>query len=291
MRGNEISSRKKVVLCFEILGQTKEYRVFVIDGLHEDFILGIDFIRDQNLGYCPKHREFFWEGGCPQEHTRNLKTKKSIHLAALSTHRCQVQLDRSIDSTEKEAWLAQISMDKQPWICGHPALVSIDERNSAWVTITNASPVARTIDKGEVVGQIERCEVLEECGSEGQFVASVTPSSKTHIELKDKGFIDDHAKVECEPEEKLKYLNVLYHFSDVFSKHKNDLGRYDLLQHEIFLKDPTPVYRKQFKIPEGHASDVLSVAIQQSHLRCKEEGWVFPPGPRLSRPKFSDLYR
>jgi len=43
MRGNEISSRKKVVLCFEILGQTKEYRVFVIDGLHEDFILGIDY--------------------------------------------------------------------------------------------------------------------------------------------------------------------------------------------------------------------------------------------------------
>jgi len=147
-------------------------------------------------------------------------------------------------------------MDKQPWICGHPALVSIDERNNAWVTITNASPVSRTLEKGEVIGHLEGCEILEECGSEEQFIAPVAPPSRTHIEVKDKEFVDNHAKVECEAEEKKKYLNVLYHFSEVFSKHKNDLGRCDLLQHEIFLKDPTPVYQKQFKIPEGHASAV-----------------------------------
>jgi len=194
-------------------------------------------------------------------------------LAALSTHRCQVQLDRGIDSLDKEAWLAQISMEKQPWICGHPALVSIDEKNNAWITITNASPVARTIDKGEVVGQQEGCEILEECDSEGQFVASVAPPSRTHIERKDKSFVDDHAKVECELEEN--------HFSDVFSKHKNDLGRCDLLQHEIFLKDPTPVYRKQFKIPEGHAS-----AVQEQVKEWLKLNIVQPSQSRFNSPIF-----
>jgi len=126
-------------------------------------------------------------------------------------------------------------MDRQPWICGHPALVSIDDNNSTWITITNASPIARTIEKGELVGQVEGCEVLELCDSEKQFVASMNSPFIMHVEVTDKPFVYDNAKVECDPDEKVKYFNVLYHFSDVYSKHKDDLGRWDLLQHEIFL--------------------------------------------------------
>jgi len=42
-----------------LLNRTVEYPVYVVDRLHEQFILGIDFLVDENLGYCPKHRVSF----------------------------------------------------------------------------------------------------------------------------------------------------------------------------------------------------------------------------------------
>jgi len=62
--GNEIVATEKVRVCFQLIGNQILYDVFVVKGLHENFILGIDFIRAYNLNYCP--RQFFWEGGCPR---------------------------------------------------------------------------------------------------------------------------------------------------------------------------------------------------------------------------------
>jgi len=59
-----------------LLDKPTTYEVFVISGLHENFILGIDFIRDFGLNYCPRHREFLVEGGCPQEQVGQMKLKE-----------------------------------------------------------------------------------------------------------------------------------------------------------------------------------------------------------------------
>jgi len=72
------------------------------------------------------------------------------------------------------------------------------------------------------------------------------------IPLKDKSFIDSHLKLGCSDKLKASYQHLMYENQWVFSKHKNDLGRCDLIQHEIHLKDKNPVFIKQFKIPEFH---------------------------------------
>jgi len=36
------------------MGKKVEYYIFAIKGLNENFILGIDFIRENNLNYCPR---------------------------------------------------------------------------------------------------------------------------------------------------------------------------------------------------------------------------------------------
>ena len=72
----------------------------------------------------------------------------------------------------------------------------------------------------------------------------------------DKRFIRENAKIECPPGEVAKYLRIFEKYPGIYSRHQNDLGRCDLLQHEIHLKDKAPVYIKQFKIPEGHATAV-----------------------------------
>jgi len=48
----------------------------------------------------------------------------------------------------------------------------------------------------------------------------------------------------------------MYDNESVFSKHKNDLGRCDVVQHEIHLRDKVPVYIKQFKVPEVHSTSI-----------------------------------
>ena len=54
--GDRITARERSVVRFQALGRQVRFPIYVIDKLHEAFILGIDFIRKENLKYCPMHR-------------------------------------------------------------------------------------------------------------------------------------------------------------------------------------------------------------------------------------------
>ena len=54
-----------------------------------------------------------------------------------------------------------------------------------------------------------------------------------------------------------QYLDLVLKNHDVFSDDKFDLGRMNVMSHEIRLKDREPVYVKQFRIPETHRSIIL----------------------------------
>ncbi len=49
-----------------------------------------------------------------------------------------------------------------------------------------------------------------------------------------------------------KYVDILYKHQKAISANKYDLGLASHYKHKIHLKDNSPVYRKQFKIPEAH---------------------------------------
>jgi len=53
-------------------------------------------------------------------------------------------------------------------------------------------------------------------------------------------------------EYKDKYVNILYKHQKAISANKYDLGLASNYKHKIHLKDNSPVYRKQLKIPEAH---------------------------------------
>ncbi len=61
-----------------IEGKDVVQTVHVIPKLHEPFILGIDFIRDHGLSYCPKHHSFYWETVCPLEKNLILTLKEFL---------------------------------------------------------------------------------------------------------------------------------------------------------------------------------------------------------------------
>jgi hypothetical protein len=144
------------------------------------------------------------------------------------------------------------------------------------VEIYNASPIPQTISPKETLGiakQIDPtkltpfhlnhhnpCDVQTNSNpcDNIQTNTNNTSAIKTTntVTNADKEFIKEKAKIYGPMQELSKYLTIFHKFPDIFSRHKNDLGRSNLLQHKIHLKTPEPVYIKQFKIPEGHQEAV-----------------------------------
>jgi len=56
-------------------GQTVTLKVHVLPKLREPLILGIEFIQEHALQYCPTHCQFHWSEQCPVDHASVLTLK------------------------------------------------------------------------------------------------------------------------------------------------------------------------------------------------------------------------
>jgi len=264
--GTRMKALGTVTLNMMVEGHPVQHELFVLPTLHEPMILGIDFIRRHNLGYCPKHHEFYWTEQCPKDHGVRLTLPKRMVLPPLSSRVCTLKLgsNREPGSTG----IASIQIEEQPWIRGGPVLTKVTPSQMVTVELRNASPVPREMTRGLVIGLLETLddddvqqmrpmdEVMLKDLSEVMAMKNAPQRADDRSAKSSKTFIDTNAKFGCSEAEANKYRQVMYDNESVFSKHKNDLGRCDLVQHEIHLKDKVPVYIKQFKIPEVHSTSI-----------------------------------
>jgi hypothetical protein len=271
--GGKMSSVGMYKVPMEIEGKLCTPTFQVLPKLHESFILGIDFISEQGLQLCLRHNRFYWTEECPLEHGKVLLIKEEVTLPPHSSKICKVQIS---GKHEPNDFIAEISLPSQPWIQGAPSIVRQKEGNPTLIEIFNASLVPRTLTKNMNVGNAEildpaRIMSVDEVNKTNCRTSTSTPTSNTKVT----DFIAKNAKIEGEKEEKDKYLKLFLKYPQVFSQHKNDLGKCDLIQHEIHLKTKEPVYIKQFKIPEGHQQAVTNQVkewlklgiVQTSHSR------------------------
>ena len=114
--GDPIVANQKSIVRFRMLERMIEYPVYIVDKLHEPFIMGIDFIKDMNLGYCPSHQEFFWTGNCPREHVVTLGLKDAVTIPAFGKRRCKVKIANQ--KLVGKSVVASVLMEAQPWIRG-----------------------------------------------------------------------------------------------------------------------------------------------------------------------------
>jgi hypothetical protein len=102
------------------------------------------------------------------------------------------------------------------------------------------------------------------------------------ITPKKRAFIYENANVDNVPVEyQERYLNLMCKYHSVFSEEKNDIGRSDLIQHEIHLKSNEPIYVKQFKIPDTHREYLESQVKEWLKM-----GIVQPTRSRFNSPMF-----
>ena len=256
--GGRMTSNGIYEITMTIEKRTVKYPFHVLPKLHEKFILGIDFISQNELQLCAKHQHFHWQDKCPLDHERNLSSTKDVTLLPGETQVCTLRI-KNFNAEIDGHVLAEIRAPKRPWLQGAPTLTTPDITGKIKLEIFNASPVPRNITKGENLGWIEAVNADQiRSISNVPEIQAIKHHTTPPPSRKDVDFIKQNAKIEGPSEQQAKYRKLFYQHHTVFSKHQNDLGKCDLLQHEIHLKSKEPVYIKQFKIPEGHQQAVTS---------------------------------
>ncbi len=122
-----------------------EHPFYVINNLSEQAILGIDFIQQHSLTYCPDQRKFSWKGGSQwNSGTMKLCSLETIPPLSVVQIRVQLTTENGCMPQTDAACIANIAV---PDIPSSPA-------GQLWFSQTNR---VRPTSELQIVRQIKLC--------------------------------------------------------------------------------------------------------------------------------------
>jgi len=166
-----------------------------------------------------------------------------------------------------------------------PTVVSIDKNNNCKIIVDKCATFDVIIDRNDVLGFMD-IETDELIPMEDSTIAAILSDIDKHLptvpkKKLTKAKIAAKANLNVSSEYKNQYADILYKHQKAISVNKYDLGLATHYKHKIHLKDNSPVYRKQFKIPEVHQQ-----FIEQSLDEWLKLGVVKPANSLYNSPIF-----
>ena len=142
-----------------------QHDFFVVKGLNEPVILGIDFIAKNGLKYCPVDKDFTWKGQSVWG-KGVLKVAQEQVLAPLSVQVCKVQLRTECGSRpgSQEELLVNVCHAENPFLTGGPYLVRADREGNVHVPVHNCAPFEVQLVRNDFLGcaeNVTECEKRE----------------------------------------------------------------------------------------------------------------------------------
>ena len=140
---------------------------------------------------------------------------------------------------------------KNSLITGGPYLVEPNKMGQAMVMDHNCSPTPIMLERNKLIGYLENitdCDVKEINPTHIQEMAEVHSIERKAFDQREENIRCGSSVLE---EIRKQYRDLVLEHHAVVSQHRFDLGRTTTLEHEIHLKDPSPVYIKQFQIPDA----------------------------------------
>jgi putative transposase len=241
-------------------GQQVKHPFFVVKGLSEPMIVGIDLIQKHGIRYCPVQRTF---STTDQGHwqTGHLKVRQETKIPPFSVRQVKTRVvtDAGGSPSSAHTCLVHVTANDLPLITGGPALLQTDGQGVCLIEVTNCGPLEVELQRNDFVGHVENistCEIRELNPGYINAVAAQNVPPKEKLTAEKIDFIDRILKQNVPSEFVDDYKKIILRHHDVISRDKFDLGRTNTLLHEISLKTDEPIYVKQFKIPEAHRAEV-----------------------------------
>jgi len=236
-----------------------QHQFYVIENLNEKGILGMDFIARHELHQDVVTNTFYWT---PNQGTWNhgkMMSVKDVKLEALTTTQVKVQMETYDGKVPSEGHpvISYVSHETHPLVSGMPGLLQTNKENVCTILMQNCAPFDIMINSKEMVGTIENVQHEQRYLLDQELINSVTitrPMRRATEE--DKRFLKNNEKILVPKTFAKRYESLLETCHEVFSRNKSDLGKSDLIVHDISLKTKEPVYVKQFKIPDAHMKEV-----------------------------------
>ena len=267
-----------------ICGRTISHPFYVIKNLSDPIILGADFIHEHKLAYCPEKRDFFWSAKKWVNGVAALTTSCILPAFSVASVKINLHTTEGTRPVQPNPVLVSIRDEDNPLLVGGPGLITPDSQGQAVVEIRNCGPEYLEYKRGQIVGILENAEDYEmEFMDPSRINAIVEKNKEKQVPMTPEieRFIKENAKINVPSSYVDRYMQVLKKHHAVFSRDKTDLGRSDLIQHEIHLKSEDPIYVKQFKMPDVHR-DYLEEQVQE----WLKLGIVQPTRSRYNSPMF-----
>ena len=285
--GQLLQVKGKYNFNLQIGKKTISHPFYVIQNLSEAGIMGIDFIHQHSLKYCPEEKSFSWKRS-PSWNSGTMKSCSLETIPPLSVVQIKVNLttETGCSPAADNECMANIAVPDEQMLTGGPALIRPDKSGQAYIRIANCSPTEIIIPRGEFIGLIENVQDCQKRQLNPSYITSIAEKNnaeKVPIPLtKDKKlFIEEKVKLNVPDEYKDRYLNVLFKNHEAISSHKYDLGQTATLMHDVTLRSEEPVYVKQFKIPDAHREQV-----EQHVTEWLKLGVVQPARSKFNSPIF-----
>jgi len=214
--------------------KTLQHDFYVIPDLSEPLILGIDFIQQHQLWYCPKNRSFAWEGQ-PNWGAGHLKVCSATTIAPLSVAfiKVAIRTEGGAPPGEGNLCLANITSAQHPLVTGGPYLVSPDNLGQVTVAVKNCAPTELELARNDFIGTLENitgCETRELNPAYIQAVAQSSVKKCTEkLSSAKRQFIEQTVHLSVPEQFREQYLKVILRNHEAVSQNKFDLGRTDTL--------------------------------------------------------------
>jgi len=260
-------------LTLTIHGREIVHPVYVCDNLHQNAILGIDAITKLGICYSTARKVFFYETainfdkvnnhkmfpGCNSEHAvASLSTVHNLILPPFTTSvvRLSSLCEGSYRPPAGATGVAQIHSITHPALFAAPGLVQTDRLSEVSICLQNCSPSEVRLERNTPIGfvefvspslirQVDADKVINE-------ISSTAPHTPTAISEKRRASIHNDLVLSVPLSERSSYVDLILKNHDVFSETDLDLGRANNFEHVIDIKNSSPVYVKQFRIPDSH---------------------------------------